>query len=57
MSTQIQSGKTKTKKSLKNRFWEGLGLHLGGVWDGLGPLLGALGRFLGVFWAFKIKLC
>ena len=26
------------------------------VWDGLGPLLGALGRFLAVFWTFKIEL-
>ena len=41
---------------LKNAFWEGPGLHLGGVWDCLGPLLGTLGRFLAVFWAFKIKL-
>ena len=53
---QIQNGKTKAKKSLKNRFWEGLGPHLGGVWDGLGPLLGALGRLLAVFWTFKIEL-
>ena len=44
------------QKSHKNRFWEGLGLHLGRVWDGLGPLLGALGRFLAVFGAFEIKL-
>ena len=44
------------QKSLKNWFGEGLGLHLGGVWDGLGPLLGALGRLLAVFWPFKIEL-
>ena len=36
---QIQNGKTKAKKSLKNRIWEGLGPHLGGVWDSLGCLL------------------
>ena len=29
---------------------------MGGIWDDLGPLLGALGRFLAVFWAFEIKL-
>ena len=53
---QIQNGKTKAKKSMKNRFWEGLGLHLGGVWGSLGLLLGALGRFLAVFGAFEIEL-
>ena len=53
---QIQNGKTKANKSLKNRFGEGLGPHLGGVWDGLEPLLGALGRLLAVFWTFKIDL-
>ena len=46
---QIWSGKIKTKKSLKNLIWEGLGLHLGEIWEGLGRLLGALGApFLGV---------
>ena len=44
---QIWNGKTKAKKSPKNRIWEGLGLHLGGVWHGLGRLLGALGRLWG----------
>ena len=34
----------------------GRGLHLGRVWAGLGPLLGALGRFLTVIWAFKVEL-
>ena len=29
---------------------------MGRVWDGLGPLLGALGRLLAVFWAFKVEL-
>ena len=41
---QIWNRKIKSKKSLNNRFWEGFGLHLGGDWDALGPLLGALGR-------------
>ena len=44
------------QKSHKNRFWEGLGPHLGRVWGGLGPLLGALGPLLFVFWTFKILL-
>ena len=44
------------KKSSTNWFLEGLGLHLGGVWDCLGPLLGAFGRFLVNFCAFKIQL-
>ena len=42
---------------LQKWFWEGLGLHLGGVWASLGRLVGALGGFLAVFWAFKFKLC
>ena len=46
-------------KRLKKRIWDSLGLHLGGVWAGLEPLvgalggsLGALGVLLGYFWAF-----
>ena len=31
-----------------NRFWEGRGLHLGGIWNGLGRLSDALGRLLAV---------
>ena len=53
---QILSWKKDVQKSHKNRFSEGLGLHFGGVWDGLGLLLGALGRLLAVFWTFKIEL-
>ena len=45
-----------SKNDTKNRFWEGLGLHFGGGWDGLGPLLGALGRLLAAFWTFKFEL-
>ena len=52
---QILSSKKNVQKLHKNRFWEGLGPHLGRVWDGLGPLLGALGRLLAVFWTFKIE--
>ena len=44
----------KVKKSIKSQIWEGLGLHLGRVWDDLGRLLGALGPLLGVFGAFGI---
>ena len=50
---QILSSKRNIQKLHKNRFWEGLGPHLGRVWDGLGPLLGALGRLLDASWALK----
>ena len=53
---EISSWKINTKRSHKDRIWEGLGLHLGRVWDALGRLLVALVRLLAVFWAFKIKL-
>ena len=54
-SMRICTRKIEAKKSHKNRFWEALGLHLGGVGGGLGPLLGALGRLLVVFWSFEIE--
>ena len=50
------SGEIEAKKSPKNWIWEGLGLHLGGVWERLWRLLGALGPFLAVFGAFKSQL-
>ena len=53
---QIQNGKTKAKKSMKNRFGEGLGPHLGGVWDSLGCLLCTFRRFLNVSLVFEIAL-
>ena len=53
---QIWNKEKSPQPSLKNRFWERLGLHLEGGWDALGPVLGALGRFLVVFLAFKINL-
>ena len=53
---QSWRGKIKTRKSLVNRFWEGLGPHLGRVWDGLGRVLDALGRLLVVSGAFKIEV-
>ena len=46
----------KGQKLPTNSFWDGLGLHLGGVWDALGSLLGTLGRLLAVLGAFKIQL-
>ena len=52
----IWGRKIKGEKSHKNRFGEGLGLHLGGVWGDLGRLLGALGRLLAILGAFKIEL-
>ena len=48
--------KKSVQKSNQNQFWEGLGHHLGGVWVRLGLPLGAFGRLLAVFWAFKIEL-
>ena len=35
---------------------EGLGLHLGRIWDALGRLLDALGRLLMAFWSLKSEL-
>ena len=52
---QIWNWKKNIQKSPKQRFWERLGLHLGRVWDGLGPLLGTLGRLLAVLGLFKIE--
>ena len=51
----IWSGKKKVPKWLKMWIWEGLGLHLGGLWRVLECLLGALGRLLAVLGAFKIE--
>ena len=45
-----------SEKSHKNWIWEGLGLDLGVVWDGLELLLDALGSFFAVSLAFKIEL-
>ena len=51
-SMQILNGKKKATKCFKKWIWEGLGLHLGGVWDGLGRLLGTSRRLGAVFWVF-----
>ena len=51
---QILSGKKRIPKWLQKWIWEGLGLHLGGVWDTLGSLLGTFGPILVVFWKFQI---
>ena len=53
---QIWSWNKNIQKSNKNSFWEGPGLHLGGVWGNLGHPLGAFGRLLAIFWTFKIEL-
>ena len=53
---RISNRKRQARKSPQNWIWEGLGLHLGGVWDGLGRLWGALGRLLAHFWTIKIDL-
>ena len=55
-SMQISYGKIRSKKMLKKWILDGLGLHLGRVWDALGRLLVALGRFLAISGAFKIEL-
>ena len=51
-SGQIFTGEKKATKYLKEWIWEGLGLHLGGGWHGLGRLLDAFGLF---FWYSKSK--
>ena len=38
-------------KTLEKWIRDGLGLYLGGVWDDLGPLEGALWALLGCSWA------
>ena len=53
---QIWNCKKTTNNCLKILIWEGLGHHLGRVWDGLEPLLGALGRLGAGFWAFQCEL-
>ena len=59
-SMQNLKKKRNTKKVLKKYSWEGLGapfgegvvLHLAGVWDGLGRLVGTLGHSWVAFWTF-----
>ena len=55
-SIEIWNWEKNIRKSNKNQFWEGLGLHLGRVWGRLGPPWGAFCRLLAVFWRFKIVL-
>ena len=43
---QIWNRKIEGQKFLKNWIWNGLGLHLGGVWDALGRLGVTFGRIL-----------
>ena len=49
---QILNPKKNNHKYPKNWIWEGLGLYLGGGWDGLGRLFGTFGRFLIVLGVF-----
>ena len=49
---QILSIKKKATKCFKTWIWEGLGLYLGGVWDGLVRLLGTFEGFFAVFLVF-----
>ena len=53
---QIWSWNKKATKFPKKTSWEGLGLHLRGVWDSLGCLLCTLMRFLNVSLVFEIAL-
>ena len=50
---QIWNGSLQAEKPFEIRIWEGLGFHLGRVWDHLGSLLGSHGRFLAVLGAFE----
>ena len=45
---QIWNWKKTPKNLTKIWSWDGLGVHFGRLRDGLGPLLGALGRLLAV---------
>ena len=46
--------KKQAQKLLKNLIWEGLGLHLGRVWDALERLGATFGRILTACWTFQI---
>ena len=45
--------KIKAKKIASKWIWDGLGLNLGRLWDGLGRLLVSFGHLLVVSWLFK----
>ena len=51
---QIYDQKKQAQKLFKNLIWEGLGLHLGGVWDALERLAATFGRILTACWTFQI---
>ena len=46
--------KKQAQKLFKNLIWEGLGLHLGRVWDALERLAATFGRILTACWTFQI---
>ena len=50
----LRPEKNKRKKLFKNLIWEGLGLHLGRVWDALERLAATFGRILTACWTFQI---
>ena len=50
----LRPEKKQTQKLFKNLTWEGLGLHLGRVWDALERLGGTFGRILTACWTFQI---
>ena len=45
--------KKQTQKLFQNLIWEGLGLHLGRVWDALERLGATFGRILTACWTFQ----
>ena len=49
---EIWRRKIKATKTLKNRIWEALGLHLGSIWEGFGTLWGASGTLLAASGSF-----
>ena len=52
----VESTRKSVQKSQENSIWEGLELHLGGLWDAPGSLLVAFGRLSGALGTFKTTL-
>ena len=51
---EFMTRKKQAPKLFKNLIWEGLGLHLGRVWDALERLAATFGRILTACWTFQI---
>ena len=50
--SNLRPEKNKRQRLFKNLIWEGLGLHLGRVWDALERLAATFGRILTACWTF-----